>query len=256
MAETHAQSRPSRRRVPRWVWFVVVCLALGLLTSVGVSWLWAARYSLDSMTFVPLARYPLRHDGIDGKSRLRLYRAEARGVRVHCFEAHSAHRIWADKLTDSRDDFERLASDASSQTALHRHAVLLDGPEHLRVRFYTQLSGWPFLCLGCEDAFTGDEASVILGRTNPLYGVLNGTPPRSPTHDAIPITDGLLPLRPLWPGLFANTAIYGGAWAVLIGGPILLRRWLRARRGGCPVCGYSREGLKDGAPCPECGAGV
>ena len=28
----------ARRRVPRWVWFVVVCVALGAMTSVGVAW--------------------------------------------------------------------------------------------------------------------------------------------------------------------------------------------------------------------------
>lgn len=34
-----------------------------------------------------------------------------------------------------------------------------------------------------------------------------------------------------------------------------LRRW-RAGRGGCWKCGYSREGLPEGAVCPECGSGA
>ena len=77
-----------------------------------------------------------------------------------------------------------------------------------------------------------------------------------PTYYAWNVFDRSLPVLPMWPGLLANTAFYGGAWGVVIGGPILLRRWLRARRGGCPQCGYSREGLKVDAPCPECGRGV
>lgn len=82
--------------------------------------------------------------------------------------------------------------------------------------------------------------------TDPTFNLL-------PHYNAIEVGEHLLPTFPLWPGLLANTAFYGGAWAVLIFTPLFVRRWLRARRGGCAGCGYSREGLKAEAPCPECG---
>jgi hypothetical protein len=61
----------------------------------------------------------------------------------------------------------------------------------------------------------------------------------------------LLPLRPIAVGFAANTLLYGCAAYMLLLVPTL-RTHLRRRRNLCPSCGYSREGLGEGA-CPECG---
>jgi hypothetical protein len=60
-----------------------------------------------------------------------------------------------------------------------------------------------------------------------------------------------LPLRPIWPGLLANTFFYA---AIMLGVLVGLRAWRTRRRlarGRCVACGYELgEGV---AVCPECG---
>jgi hypothetical protein len=63
-----------------------------------------------------------------------------------------------------------------------------------------------------------------------------------------------LPLRPLWPGLAADTAIFAGVWTLFVGTPWAIRRGVRRRRGRCPACGYDLRG-QAAAGCPECGRG-
>ncbi len=59
-----------------------------------------------------------------------------------------------------------------------------------------------------------------------------------------------IPLRPIWPGFIANTVLYGVLLWLAILGPFVLRRLVRATRGRCPGCGYSRG---KSAVCSECG---
>jgi hypothetical protein len=63
-----------------------------------------------------------------------------------------------------------------------------------------------------------------------------------------------LPCRPIWSGLLANTALYAGAWGVILVLPGSLRRVLRRCRGRCIRCDYDLRGLTPGKQCPECGA--
>lgn len=58
-----------------------------------------------------------------------------------------------------------------------------------------------------------------------------------------------LPVFPRWFGLVANTGMYALIWCI----PFLVTRFWRASRHECPSCGYSRLGLAEGTPCPECG---
>jgi hypothetical protein len=63
----------------------------------------------------------------------------------------------------------------------------------------------------------------------------------------------LIPLRPIWPGLLANTVFYGVILWALWFTPGAVRRGLRRRRGACVRCGYDRRGISGGR-CAECGA--
>ena len=59
-----------------------------------------------------------------------------------------------------------------------------------------------------------------------------------------------IPVRPTWPGFAVNTIFYGGLIWFLLVAPFALRRFLRRRRGLCPMCAYP---LGDSPVCTECG---
>ncbi|MEL7472658.1 MAG: hypothetical protein AAGK04_05010 [Planctomycetota bacterium] len=70
---------------------------------------------------------------------------------------------------------------------------------------------------------------------------------------ATPAHDGRrwLPIRPMWIGLLANSALYTLAWWVLLRVPVWTSRGLRRDAGLCVGCGYD---LADSpGACPECG---
>lgn len=74
-----------------------------------------------------------------------------------------------------------------------------------------------------------------------------------PTSFVLPID---LPLKPLWPGMLTNVACFTAAWFTLL---FAARRLIthalrlhRTRHNRCPTCGYSLAGVTTNR-CPECG---
>lgn len=63
--------------------------------------------------------------------------------------------------------------------------------------------------------------------------------------------DRSIPLRPIWPGLLANTLFYATITLALLAGLRLIRTHRRRKRGRCVACNYKLgEGI---SVCPECG---
>ncbi len=267
-------SHTTRRRVPRWAWLAVLCVVLGLMTSVGVAW--GLMFNAATAPPKPQTRMPVQGPTAavysDGDFNLGLRWSLRRSAWFGVDSNDLSLDIDGGCLVIIGDDelFPKLTSDPATQQAIARHGPLLVTEQGSGLEFSVLFTGWPRRCLTGENAYSVNDHAAY--RTS-LATILKGSPQLGslitrrldepadrfnlePCYNGIVFMGVLLPLRPLWSGLLANTAIYGGAWAVLIGGPILLRRWLRARRGGCPQCGYSREGLKKGTPCPECGRGA
>lgn len=67
-------------------------------------------------------------------------------------------------------------------------------------------------------------------------------------------TCGRLPVRPIWSGLMADTALSSAAWAGVLASSGALLRFQRRRRGVCEHCGYDLRRQRDRG-CPECGKG-
>lgn len=63
----------------------------------------------------------------------------------------------------------------------------------------------------------------------------------------------VIPLRPYWPGLLADSAFFALAWRLAVAMFIRARNRSRTRRGLCVKCKYD---LKDLPTCPECGTPV
>jgi hypothetical protein len=98
---------------------------------------------------------------------------------------------------------------------------------------HASAAGWPRLALYCTWRY--DPAPV--------------------SRDGIRIDrHKFLPLRPIWSGLAANTAMFGALWWMVLVSPPAVRRHLRRRQGRCVVCGYDLKGQRE-AGCPECGEG-
>lgn len=112
--------------------------------------------------------------------------------------------------------------------------------------------GWPRRAMYSELRTTQRGMLHRLNATTTLHwGVAVADIPFA--RSIVPHKQAVLPLRPIWPGLLANTAIFAAPWAVLLFGVPLARRAVRRKRGLCEGCGYSRRGLPAGTNCPECG---
>lgn len=104
--------------------------------------------------------------------------------------------------------------------------------------------GFPFICLYKWQ----EETDGVLHGAIPLPDP-NGHMQHWPGAES---TRGL-PYLPIWPGLIANTAFWGGAWWCVLFVPGMVRRRNRVRRGRCPSCGYDLSAGQAGGVCPECG---
>jgi hypothetical protein len=173
----------------------------------------------------PDPHWPSTPEGLVEMAREEFARNNAR--RPHPIKTHDGPPAWGTFASGSAPD-----PDQTSATVGTDHGF-----------------GWPrpALWYTVHGAYLGNYAIAT-----EIQGGYLLTPPS--TLDVRAYGFRAIPTRPYWPGIIGNTALFAGAWAVLLLMPGLLRRRLRRRRGRCPACGYDLCGLA-GSGCPECGAG-
>ncbi len=252
-----------RSRLPRWAWLAALCVALGLVTSVGVAWglTYLVNGELPVGTVTTQARLPGTIVGTDVGVWIKVSACERPPV--------SWKRFWPQPFRSpngpdvppqwpSKVDLGVLTTSPHCRSALERHLPLMLTRDGMYVEFTVAEVGWPWCCVAIEDACTADDVRRAKSRAHVFDYVTQSfhSPEKNPSVDAA-FTLWPIYFHPLWPGLLANIALYASAWALLITTTRRSIRWFserrHARRGGCPQCGYCREGLKEGASCPECG---
>ena len=226
------------KRIARWL---IVCVSLGVVTTIAVAWACAAW--VDPYT---TAQPSPRRSGGAMNGRYYLYWI----VGVHeAFGTVRTHSDWDGNPENDRGA-RRGPFFGPPEPLIPKWAPFLipsadppAGPGHTRI---ADGRGWPFLAMWSGLSFDGKLPSPTI--THGL--VLNPDAMSGPSPNT---TVRMLPLALIWGGFLADTTIYSLVWLAIFALVITGRRALRSRRGCCVTCGYDLRGTPHGK-CPECGS--
>ncbi len=236
-----------------WIRRSAAALALGVLTTVGVAWLFAAvPVARDADSFRTLhAMRPLEPS--EGRGTLQADRSSWGGWTWY---RTSALGLPLPPTVPPYGHAPETVVPASMRRTL---LPWIDGHApwpgaSVEQRRDLIACGWPLSAVSCAATRT-ISATTIAVPARPTVIAGWRLPPKLAPYFPNSTLYGiaLLPTRLLWRGLAADTLVYGAAWASLLAAPRAIRRAVRRRCGRCPRCGYDLTGLQPGAPCPECG---
>jgi len=213
---------------------IILCLILGTITTVAVAWGITSTPNWPSS--IPTSLDATLYDSLLNYADEKWLYGDA--------EALSAHG----------GRFKGVGSTVQAWSVFWYKNSYPDFPARVVIRIQ---SGWPqhaLATVGLQenvDALGGIQSRGL----EPLW--IGGMPApdwlrfRSTSVDGLRHAPPIL-LCPLWPGFVIDTLFYGAIWGGVFFGFTSAKRFIRARRGRCPRCGYDLRG-NFSAGCSECG---
>lgn len=234
--------RPTRSVLTRLIRRAVLCVALGLVTTIAVAWSLAAWLPHSDL-------WVAQHWGTHRSARSTgLMSTEEFGrIGMH-------RRAWGivDPGTSQRF-FPKHGFRPAPETYRLTPGPLWGEPPsddlwppEARDHAYEDARGWPMLALWCE--FQWGWSPSRGGGWSASNGIVLSAPA---TRSMLEVR--VLPLMPIWTGLLVNAAVYALAWGALLLILDWIRRSRRRRRQLCTICAYDLRGLAARDLCPECG---
>ena len=235
----------------RFLRYVVVCLMLGVITTVAVAWgcaFWTDVYD-GSLTRVI---QPSESDAYEWYFDVRRQPGSA-SINLWCI---LLVKVGSDEVAPAIPTTVPPGFPTWNQGWPHESQVSWYGSQLARAQ---EARGWPWLAMWCEH-FTYIEQTAEELRSNPTFMTYRTLPYRGFALKPIarpirPAITRVLPLGIIWTGFAINTIFYAAILAILWAlwsSPFVVRRIIRRKRGLCIKCGYDLRG-SSGGMCPECG---
>lgn len=247
-----------RIRTRWWLRRGIVCVLLGVATSVVIAWYFAVHsgltYTIGLDVYAKLSQPPHPRD----RAGFSVVTTTGRALRVVRLTAWNG----TPGLTHAYTEFGpeaisllpiHLAPNSAYPITKPEWPPWLPripvGPEHTYSEWSARATGWPMRCMVSRWVERRSQPGVrgIIGGWNVGDYVSH---PRDSSHDH---GWGIIPFIPYWPGLVVNSAAFGAAWMIVLAVLPASRRWVRRARGRCETCGYDLRGNPSGGVCPECG---
>ena len=222
----------------RWLARIAICLVLGVLTTVVVTW--AIAMETDFRNPPAAATGPQRYD--TPSDQLCWSFSTWRRVLVTQVVSSVWGRFPADDAEHLHARGSRVGHDKPPMWTIMRRPKDFTFEDLIILRFEERAFGWPMRAMRYEkrSRLTSVLRLVVIGGLE--------IPPQGQRFGPGPF----LPTNVIWSGLLLNTVFYAGVWCVLLIAPNMAAGCLRRRRGVCPTCGYDLRGNLS-AGCPECG---
>ena len=221
---------------------VLVCLVLGGVTTVAVTWGFAIKLDIRDSTYTARHRILERpHGGVLGVSR----RSRRGAVHLYASAGWPPHGPSESSLEGSPED---LVPRWAINHLLPWGSQVQDWPQGGYFSRDLDARGWPQLSFWCVTARKIGRLPI-----QPAAGGIQLPDRWVMEHDRQWLRLTTLPCRPIWSGFAMNTIFYAAILWFLTLGPFAARRLIRRRRGRCIECGYDLRGAEHEV-CPECGA--